>query len=181
MNRKGYFFILDAFLAATILAVSLVAIMNSGTSISSRTREFTQSDNIANLLAQTRIQDINNENVKDMIKSGAIADPKVTVMQQVDIFYYQAEHICGTAACKKTSLNNAAALISNITEPMIPAKYGYSYSIIEGPTAYMMFNRSVDRKESSDTRMVTRRMAFTRINQTTIFRPHVIEVAVWQR
>lgn len=182
LTKKGYFFILDAFIAATIIAVSLVAIMNSDVAVEQRTKDYTQSDAIVQFLLDTKMEDLDNQYVKDLIANGNITNPRNTVMEQIDAFYYKANYTCGSSmGCAIINYNLSTNLIRNISEPIISQKYGYSYVIMDGVRNYTVYNRSLGTKNASDFRVVTKRISYVRVNQTALFRPHIVEFSLWTK
>ena len=90
-HKKGYFFILDAFVAGTIIAFTLVAIMNSDVAVSKRATEYTQADAIVQFLLDTKIEDLDNQYVKSLMANGTITNARNSVMEQIDLFYYTSQ------------------------------------------------------------------------------------------
>ncbi len=183
LTKKGYFFILDAFIAATIIAVSLVAILNSDVAVEQRTKDYAQADAIVQFLLDTKIEDIDNQYVKDLIANGNITNPRNTVMEQIDAFYYKANYTCSMLdfTCAGKNYNMSMNLLRNISEPIISQKYGYSYVIMDGVRNYTVYNRSLDTKNASDFRVVTKRISYVRLNHTALFRPHIVEFSLWTK
>lgn len=179
MNRKGYFFILDAFIAATIIAVSLVAIMQSDVAIDQRTKDYGQVDEIAQFLLNTRLEDLDNQYVKTLIANGNITNPRNTVIEQIDLFYYKAKYVCSTSSCSMINYNLSRDLLKNISEPLISQKYGYNYVIIDTSVNHSVYSRSLETKNASDFIVVNRRISYVRYNQTRTFLPHIVEFSLW--
>lgn len=177
MNKKGYFFILDAFLAATIIAFTLVAILGSDVTVSQRTSDFTQADAISKFLLDTKLEDIDNQMVKDLIANG-YGNPRSTVMEQIDTFYYISSK--QTDAAKKTYYQDLSRnLLKNVSEPIVSQKYGYVYIIHDVTANYTVYERSLSTFNSTNFRVVTKRIAYVRINQTAVFAPHIVEFSLW--
>lgn len=181
MNKRGYFFILDAFIAATIIVVSLVAIMNSDVAVEQRSKDYTQADAIVQFLLDTKIEDLDNSYVKSLIANGNITNTRNTLMEQIDLFYYKANYSClsSDAACQAKNYNLSTTLIRNISETIISQKYGYSYVIMDGVRNYTVYNRSPETRNNSDFRVVTKRISYAKLNQTALFRPHIVEFSIW--
>jgi hypothetical protein len=179
MNKKGYFFILDAFIASTIIAVSLVSIMNSDVAVGQRTNEYAQADAMTQFLLDTKLADLDNQYVKSLIADGTITNPRNTIMAQIDTFYYTAYYICNNASCRSININFSKTLLQNISEPIISQKYGYDYSIMDDSRNYSIYNRSGDTWSSSRFRVVTKRVSYAAINSTSVFKPHIVEFSLW--
>ncbi len=179
MNRKGYFFILDAFIAATIIAVSLVAIMNSDVAVEQRTRDYGQVDEITQFFLDTRLEDLDNQYVKTLIANGNITNPRNTIMEQIDLFYYKAKYVCTTPGCSMINYNLSRDLLKNVSEPVISQKYGFNYVIMDTTINYSVYNRSLETRNASDFRVVNKRISYVRYNQTRTFLPHIVEFSLW--
>ena len=94
MNKKGYFFILDAFLALGILVIGIFILMSSYT----RTPEKEQTSNLAedvlNYFANTKLEDLNNPDFGPSgtyVQSDIITDTQKTLLQQLGEFYVNNE------------------------------------------------------------------------------------------
>lgn len=181
MNRRGYFFILDAFIAATIIAISLVAIMNSDVAVEQRTKEYSQIDEITQFLMDTKLEDLDNQYVKTLIADGNITDPRNSIMEQVDLFYYKAKYVCSTLPCSTLNYNLSRNLLKNVSEPVISQKYGFNYVIMDTTINYSVHNRSLDTRDASNFRIVNKRISYVRYNQTKTFLPHIVEFSIWAR
>ncbi|MGV8150188.1 MAG: hypothetical protein ACP5NV_00495 [Candidatus Woesearchaeota archaeon] len=179
--RKGYFFILDAFIAATILVVSLVFIFNSDVAISQRSRDYSQAETVANFLLDTKLEDLDNQYVENLIINGTISNPRNTIVQQLDIFYYNANYLCIDDECRDKYTILSENLFKNITSPIVSNKYGYSYTIRESSNNLTVYADSIASYNSSNFRLVTKRISYSLINETTIFAPHIVELALWQK
>lgn len=180
MQKRGYFFILDAFIAATVIAISLVVIMNSDVTFSQRSKEF-QIDEITSFLLNTKLEDIDNPYVRELIATGKIMNPRNNLMEQVDLFYYTAKYVCVSNQCSENNYNLSRDLLKNITEPLISQKYGYNYVILDGSQNYSVYNRSLNTKAKSNFVVVTKKISYVKYNSTHTFLPHVVEFSVWIR
>lgn len=180
MNRKGYFFILDAFIAATIIVISLVSILNSDVAVEHRSKDFSQADSITEFLLDTKMEDLDNEYVKALIADGNITNPRNTLIKQIDVFYYEYT-LCPDKNCENKYSDIMKNLFMNISESLVSQKYGYSYTIKTDLTNYIVYNRSLDTLSSSNFRVFTKRVSYAQINQTTIFMPHIVEFGLWTK
>lgn len=178
-SKKAYFFILDAFIAATIIFVSLAIILNSDVAVEQVAKDYTQPNEITNFLLDTKLEDIDNPYVKKLISDGNISNPRNTIVQQVDLFYYTAEYICSNPQCKSLNYNLSTNLLMNISEPLIPQKYGFEYVIIDNNKNYTVYSRNILSKNKSDFKIVTKRISYVKYNLTEIFMPHVVQFSVW--
>jgi hypothetical protein len=121
--------------------------------------------------------------VNQLILEGNITNPKNTVMEQVDIFYYNYKHVCNKLdlECKEEYFNMSAKLIENITKFLLDNKHGFDYRIFDPDNSNTsIYNKSLDKLENSSFVLVSKRIVFLRVNSTTIFGPHIVDIKVWE-
>jgi hypothetical protein len=166
-KRKGYFFIIDAFIGSTIIFLSLLIILNGGTKPTKIQYNYEMTEEYSTFIMNTKLQDLNNLYVTDLMKAGIINDTSLTVMEQVDLFYF------------RNDLTHATALVRNVTEPLIAEKYGFSYRIIDGASTTTIYARTPT--NISDARIViaSKKITFLQINATTMFGPAMTEIKIW--
>ena len=182
MYKKGYFFILDAFIAATIIFVSLAFVLNSDVSVSQRSRDYLQAETVTAFLLNTQIEDLDNSYVENLINDGTIKNPRNNIVQQLDFFYYNAYYLCGAnSSCTQVYINYSKNLFVNVTSPIIAGKYDYRYVIYDSARNFTVYNSSIGSYNSSNFRLITKKISYTLINETVFFRPHIVEFALWQK
>lgn len=174
-NKRGYFFILDAFLALGILVVGVFILLSSYT----RTPEKEQTTNIAedvlDFFANTKIEDLNNPTFGasgTLVQSGAIKDIQKTLLQQLGEFYYKY-----LDTGDDNYLDLAEQLVEEVTEDLIPFQYKYEF-LIDGTIIY-----SKDPSSKGNTKVLfpAKKLSFGTIDKTVdLFGPYNVEVLVWQ-
>ena len=113
-SRTAVFFSIDAVFALFLLASAIVmsSLYYSYTQKTSQLGYF--SKDILNILASTRIKDINNSYVSSLINDSNITDTNITLLEQIGIFW---------ATGKQSMAENLA---KNITYRLVPEGYGFS-------------------------------------------------------
>ena len=175
MNKRGYFFILDAFLALGILVIGVTILLQSYT----KTPEKEQTTDIAEdtlvFFANTKIEDLNNPTFGPsgtLVQSGVIKDTQKTLLQQLGEFYYKY-----LDSGDENYLNLAGQLVTNVTENLIPFQYKYEF-LIQGTTIYSKDPLS---KENSKVLFPAKKLSFGTIDKTLdLFGPYKVEVLAWQ-
>jgi len=179
VNKRAYFFILDAFIGGAVIFLTLMILLNSDNTINQRAREFSEADEYLNFLDQTQIQDLNNPYVNTLILGGNISDTKNTIIEQIHYFHYMIYEGCATQACKNYYNDTARTMLANITQGLVAEKYGFDYLIKDSEANYSIFSKKLNELTKARTVLVARRIAFVPINKTRIYGPNIVEVKVW--
>lgn len=114
-RKKGYYFIIDAFIGSTIIFISLLIILNQGVRPTKIQYNYEMAEDYSTFIFSTKISDVqNNPYVSSLIITGHITDTTLTIMDQVNLFYYGDD---------PDDLERAGLMIANLTETLIPEKY----------------------------------------------------------
>jgi hypothetical protein len=167
-GRKGYFFIIDAFIGSAIIIFSLLVILFSGSRVPNVSYNYAVAEEYSSFLLNTKIQDIHNDHIINLTAHGVIKDTRHTLMEQIDEFYYY------------NNLSYASDLIENITEPILSPKYGLSYTMIDPSGAStILYTRNAATYQDSKVVIVSRKITFLQIDDSTMFGPAVAEIKIW--
>ena len=168
MKKKGYFFMLDALLALSVLIMGVTTLLNSFTFAPEKRQTINLAEDAIDFFANTKLEDFNNPLFGPsgtLVKSGVITDTQKTLLQQLGEFYYNGD------------LGNAGLLAEAVMENLIP--YQYSYEIlINGTTIY---SKGLSSKGDSEILFPARELSFGTIGNTLdLFGPYKLEVLVWK-
>ena len=185
-NKKAYFFIIDAFVGSAIIFLSLLIIFNSDFNILKVQNNYQLTEDYGSFIMNTKLEDINNDYLDELIAKGLVDDLKYTIMDQVTEFYYNAIYICDESSeegelCKSNNLSYATKFIQNVTDPIIPPKYGFSY-IIKDSQKHInitIYNRGLEILPNAKTVIVSKKITYLPINQLTLFGPQITELKIW--
>jgi hypothetical protein len=175
MNKKGFFFTLDAIMALTILAVGMFLVLSmllvspqkTQTEIIARdTMEFLSTSTIENL--NDPIAGIGGE----MWEEGNITNEKNTLLQQIGEFY------------SKQKIDSAERFISAILNISVPNNH-YAEVFANDERIYPSIepDTMVASKDSTPLLIAKEEIAYGIINTTTfdLWGPIDIRLLVWQR
>lgn len=173
MNKRGYFFILDAFLALGVLVVGIAILLSTYTWTPDIGQPSNIAEDIINFLANTKIEDFNNPYFGaggSLVKSGLIEDIDKTLLQQLGEFYYNGNY------------GLAEYLITNVTKDLVPAQFNYEIlvddEIIFPPELTEQFNES---RNSTLALYPSKRLSFGAVNNSLeLFGPYEVEILAWQ-
>ena len=166
-DKRGYFFIIDAFIGATIIFLALMIILNSSTRPTNVQYNYEIAEEYATFILNTKIQDLNNIYVNKLINSSVINDTSLTIMEQVDLFYNNSD------------ITHAHDMIKNLTEPLIPQKYGFSYNIVDGTNKINIYSRPSPSINNANIVIASRKITFLQLNSTSMFGPAMVEIKIW--
>lgn len=180
-NKKGYFFVIDAFIGSTIIFVSLMMILNSNIKGSQLQFDYSMAEDYSTFIMNTKIQDLNNPAIANLSAEGLITNKQNTVMEQIDTFYYDAYYVCTDSTCANESLNYSTRLLENLTDSLISSKYGFSLVLKDTATGrnQTIYERSVDRLNTSQLVIASEKITFIQINSTKMFGPNIVDIKVW--
>jgi hypothetical protein len=170
LKKKGYYFIIDALIGSMIIFLSLLIILNEGVKPTKIQYNYEMAEEYSTFILTTKIQDLSNPYVYELINNGNITDTSHTIMEQIDQFYYDNDS------------EHARRMVENLTESLIPDKYGFSYSIIEGSTTTNIYNNTGKTSANiTNAKLViaSRKITFLQINSSTMFGPALTEIKIW--
>jgi len=140
-------------------------------------------EDFTTFLMNTKMEDLNNPFINNWTNEGIISNVKNTIIQQVDEFYYKERYICNATndTCIGTYRDYNYNIIQNLTDSLISSKYGFAYIIEDSALGIneTIYNRSVDKRASSNLVVVSKKITFLQINATTIFGPQMVSITVW--
>jgi hypothetical protein len=173
MKKRGYFFILDSFLAFGILVMGVFILLSSYTTTPQEEPTKNIAEDILDFFANTKIEDLNNPYFGaygTLVQQGYIQDTQKTLLQQLGEFY------------ANNNLDLAESLVTNVTGALIPFQYKYEFLIDE--TRICPTNPSqqfLQSKNNTKFLFPAKKLSFGTINKTLdLFGPYEVEVLVWQ-
>ena len=165
--RKGYFFIIDALIGSTIIFLSLMIILGSSTRPAKVQYNYEMAEEYTTFIMNTKIQDLNDKYISDLVKNNIINNTQLSVMEQVDTFYHDND------------MTHAHDLVKNLTEPLVMSKYGFSYSIIDKGVKTNIYSRTVPDINQAKIVIASKKITFLQINSTSVFGPAMVEIKIW--
>jgi len=165
-GRKGsYFFVIDAFVAAAILAITVIVVLNFFVGQRAPAQSFAYARDYLGFLSSTQVRDFHNEVVRQQIADGNITDPRNTIATQLLLYHNESK-------------DDLAWQLLNATVTSLPADLAVNVSIDDGGAGFVLYNRTDNMLEYRRTHLAVRSIEYTIINQT-IYGPYVLLVEVW--
>ncbi|MBL7054710.1 hypothetical protein ISS05_03045 [Candidatus Woesearchaeota archaeon] len=178
MNKKAYFFVLDAMLALGILVMGALLLVSAYTRTPEKGQTTNLAEDVLDFFADTKIEDFNNPifgPAGTLVQDGTIKDAQKTLLQQLGEFYYKYN----LDTSDETYLTYARLLITEVTEDIVPAQYEYEFLIDD---AKIYPETSTDQsKQNSEVLFPARKICFETIDLTLdLFGPYEAEVLIWR-
>ena len=168
-DRKGaYFFVIDAFIAAAILSLTLVLIFNLFVSPTRTEQSFSFAHDLISFLTQTEVRDYRHSDITDMISKGHINDIRNTLSEEILIFF------------DKNDFGNAS-IILNASTQSLPQTLAINVSIFDPATSTStpLYERKEGSGLSKRSHLTARSVEYALDEQNQIIGPYVLRVEVW--
>jgi len=175
MQKRGYFFILDATLGLFVLVIGVFLVLSFTLEVPPQTQVGLIAGDIINFLSSTKIKDLNNPYAGiggELWKQGLITDEENTLLQQAGEFYYK----------KREDL--AEKFLQNVSMPIVPSQFRYEVWM-DGSRLYPKNPgpEHVSSRDGTNILLTSKKVEFGIANKTTseIWGPYKAEVFAWQR
>ena len=174
-KKRGYFFVLDAALGLTILAIGVLLIASLYINAPEPSQVGLLSDDLMSFMANTKIKDLNNPYAGiggELMKNGNITNIDNSLLQQIGEFYY------------KRSYGVDEKFIQNISANIVPSQFRYEVWV-DNVLLYPLNpdSQHIQSKSKTDILLTSKQVAFGVINKTngTLWGPYKVEVFTWQK
>lgn len=172
ISRKGYFFVIDAFLAGILLFTAVILLLSKTSSIPSTSQTYLVLGGMLDTLTYTQVRDVSNVVTTQLIADGNLTNSQFTFAEQANEFYDRRQ----TQGCS-FCLGRARILIESISNGSIPSNYGYRYKI-NGTT---IIEKNIAWESESTLVAVQSFVIFTSRNATSTIGPYQNRFEVWIR
>jgi hypothetical protein len=164
-GKKAYFFMIDSFIAVTILSMGLFVILSSYTDSSPGTQLSMTSQDVMNYLTSTPIKTfVDPEGLvdrKELIDRGSIDN---SLIEQILEYRYLGE------------IDRSGNLTREAIELIVPEQFEIQIFVDDS----LLYRRSIADPEDSKLIIPSNAYILTVYQQTEIIGPHLVEVMVWQ-
>ncbi len=167
-RRAAYFFVIDAFIAAAILSVTLVLIFNLFVGQTDSGQTFTYAHDFITFLAETEVRDYRHPTIANMVVKGDIEDPRKTLAEQV-ILDFAADNIAN------------ASVILNASAESLPATLRINVSILDPETKVrtQLYSQAPRVAREERLHLTARTLEYSLTPENQIIGPYILQVEVW--
>lgn len=170
MEKRGYFFTLDAIIGLTMLAIGIFLFYSVSTPFPTLySQPLSLSQDILDALAQIKLYEFNNAFIDELRATENIKRMDNTVLEQIAIFYLESK-------INPNKLTLASRLVEELVKGSVPQQYGFNLKIEDE----LIYETSAI---SARTDIITssKTMVMGVISKASTFGPLTAEVNVWQK
>jgi hypothetical protein len=189
MNKKGFFFTIDVFMALGVLIVGFLLILATHTFKPIETQTIFFSQDLLEVFASTEVDQINNPTIFKMRCNscecgeycGAITTIDNTLLEQLGEFVYRHQQGCGQK-CLDYATDLAKTTINSKTKGLINPQFSYELIIKdkEQGSQYVILNKTLSNQGRTKLLITNKRLIYGISGSREMFGPYVAEVHVWQ-
>ncbi len=173
MEKKGYFFTLDAFIAASIFAIGLIVIFSSQVYSKETAQEIILADSAMKALGYTQVDEVDSGYIHGMIEDSSITNLDNTLLEQAGEFYFREQLNPGEGWIDKATGVIEDTLVTGIP----PKEFGIDVRI-EGEV--IMSRGSHDSFEPKVLASSKRIISSIDLSEKVLWGPYKAEVNVWR-
>jgi len=169
-KKKAQIFMFDLIFSTIIIFVSLGIYFSYYTSTSQNNDIYDLNNQILTSLTNTRINDLNGEDVTALFRANLIKNIENTVGQQIAEYYYT------------DNLSLARNLSRVFVKDYVTKQFNLNLTLNNGSDEIVMFeaiNRDIT-FENSEVASVSSRLIFGYINLNETYGPYTFEIKLWQ-
>ena len=207
LNKKGYFFVIDALIALGVLAIGVFLVFTFYANVPSKEQPAILSGSIMDFFANNKIKDVDNlyaglggslwedEGADGGLCDGEelIANGEITLLQQIAIFYEKSQEDAGNDCYfNPDSEDLIERFIGNLVENILPPQYKFEFWLYDSQDLdepdddlkQLLYPAAeqTDSKNAAEVLIPSKKIAYGIMNQETgdMFGPYNAEVLVWQ-
>ncbi|MFH1506339.1 MAG: hypothetical protein ABIE94_05130 [archaeon] len=164
MKKRGaYFFVIDVFVASSIVILALILIFNFFLKKPEIEQPRLYADDFMGFLLTTEVREFQNDYKWNLTQNGTITNTHQSLFDQIMEFHNNSRD------------RIAFKFIHNMTKGLIPNHLGIEYTI----NNESIYNRSLTTRNTSSFLLSSKKIGFLRTNRTKLYGPVVCEVQIW--
>ena len=120
VNKKGFFFSFDAFLALTIFVLILISIYGYFIGAIPLKQQYYLAEDLFSIFSNVKISELNlgsYPNIDQLITDGKITDTNNTIMKQVLEFK------------ENEMIDDARTFLRDLTDDLVPRQFGFGFTL----------------------------------------------------
>lgn len=167
-SRKGYFFVIDATVAITIVLLGIFLLFSSGASSFSQEQPLTSLEDFVTLSgARSLAESTNNYYTGTLLPARVVPLPDMTPLEEVGYLLFRYNETGNV-----TYLHYASNFTASLFNDSIEARYGASLTV----NGTLVYRRAA---EPSSFNIGRTTVLYVRMNETAIKGPVLSEVQLW--
>ena len=168
MNKRGaYFFVIDALIASSVIALSLIIIFTTHNLRHETTPTLRMVEDYSDFLIDTKVRNFQGSYRDKLVSDGNITNLDNTLIEQLTEFYFLNKTRDTT-----TIMWN---FTKEITYGVVPSQRSVSLSINDT----VIFSRQNIPPENAELRLSSKKISFKKINSSYVYGPVIVGVSIW--
>lgn len=164
MQKRGYFFTIDAFVAILILVMGILLVLSIQNSRPYDTQALFISQDLMTSLSSTNVRDINQPYINALRGNGTITNFDNSVMEQAAEFYVTNQD------------DISREFIKSALSTIVPSQYGYRV-VINNEVLYNTSTPALDINVLTTSKTIV----YGTLNRTILWGPYTVELTTWQQ
>ena len=170
MNKRGaYFFVIDAFIAASIIFLSLIMIFTTYNIRPETGPTLRMLEEYTDFLMNTKVRNFQGDYVMNLTNNKNITNIDNTLLEQLVEFYYY----------NSSGVRNTDRIMWNFVDEVSKGAVSEQRSFAVYINKTLIYNITNKPLQESDLVMNSKKIVFQRINETYIYGPVIFEVKIW--
>lgn len=166
MKKISQIFLFDLILSMVIVLVSVSLIALYYSNVTSNEDISTANNNFVEAFSKTKINNLNNDEIRNLFLEGKIRNIENTIAQQVSEFYFNNSEI------------EAINLTKIIAKDYFSEQVNVQIILIDGGTSVTLYNQTIKRKEDAQVVSTFDRNIFG-FYENNPYGPYTITSEVW--
>ena len=169
MKKGSYFYLIDAFIAGSIIVLTLIAVTKFLGGETGATQNVFLAEDYFAYMQGTELRDLHSDTVTNMIKDGVINRTDQDLLTTTIELYHRNQTGCGL--CGEYLKNLTKETIDEFFSEDKGARYSINQTTI--------YERKTETERIARTKIVSRRMGFYTINPDEFYGPVTAKIEVW--
>ena len=166
--RKGsYFYVIDAFIASTIIIAAIVILFSQFLAQASATQALYTADDFLATLDSTQVRSYDSAQLRQWTTDGTISNNKLSMLEQMALFYAKLDTPKAQAMATMTGQNT-------------PEHVGIEIVAIMPGSRTQLYLRAPRPQDTAETLLTAKRIIILQKNPADLYPPVIIEVRTWQ-
>jgi hypothetical protein len=172
VQRKGQFYMLDAFFAAAILFVGIGFVIAGYVEVPEQRQAHVTSLDLSQLLFATPLGERDMQYVRD---NRALIDETLTPVQQAQVWIHQANNE-GCGWC----VEEAQTMIAALTGEIVPVGFGTNVTLVDDTDAVTLLYSRLATQRSEPVLLIAKKHVSSVLWDDRVLNPYVMEVRIWR-
>jgi hypothetical protein len=179
MEKRGYFFSMDAFMAIMIVIIGVILAASNLVTRPFQVQTLSLSQDFLNTMANTKLYELNDNDyqaIQNQKRNGAIINLDNTIMQQIGEYYFRDISLAGQKCAPVTCMNLSTEFLENFLNSTVPLNYDIRITI----ESMIVINNLTDPRKARNL-ILYKRIVNGIYKPQYGWGPYKVNITVWQK